>query len=202
MTPPKKYLLDANIFIEAQHRYYPMDVVPGFWDALLEHHENKRVFSIDKIKDEIANHANDLSRWATKTAPPSLFKGTADKKVVDCFGKLMEWVEKQAQLTDAAKEQFANCADGWLIAYAKINGLVVVTHEESRRGAKKASRSLTFAMRSMSSRQTLSKCCVSLEFSWFVAVPRNEAATDRQIDALVYELYGLSDEEIQIVEEA
>jgi len=35
-----------------------------------------------------------------------------------------------------------------------------------------------------------------------VAVPRNEAATDRQIDALVYELYGLSDEEIQIVEEA
>jgi len=138
MTPPKKYLLDANIFIEAQHRYYPMDVVPGFWDALLEHHENKRVFSIDKIKDEIANHANDLSRWATKTAPPSLFKGTADKKVVDCFGKLMEWVEKQAQLTDAAKEQFANCADGWLIAYAKINGLVVVTHEESRRGAKKS----------------------------------------------------------------
>ena len=27
------------------------------------------------------------------------------------------------------------------------------------------------------------------------------AATDRQIDQLVYELYGLSDEEIKIVEE-
>jgi type II restriction/modification system DNA methylase subunit YeeA len=27
-------------------------------------------------------------------------------------------------------------------------------------------------------------------------------ATDRQIDALVYELYGLTDEEIEIVEEA
>ncbi len=28
------------------------------------------------------------------------------------------------------------------------------------------------------------------------------SATDRQIDSLVYELYGLTDEEIQIVEEA
>ena len=27
-------------------------------------------------------------------------------------------------------------------------------------------------------------------------------ATDRQIDALVYELYGLTDEEIKIVEES
>ena len=29
-----------------------------------------------------------------------------------------------------------------------------------------------------------------------------QAATDREIDALVYELYGLTDEEIRIVEEA
>jgi hypothetical protein len=28
------------------------------------------------------------------------------------------------------------------------------------------------------------------------------AATDRQIDRLVYELYGLSEEEIEVVEEA
>jgi len=31
---------------------------------------------------------------------------------------------------------------------------------------------------------------------------RQIAATDRQIDRLVYELYGLTDEEIQIVESA
>ena len=31
---------------------------------------------------------------------------------------------------------------------------------------------------------------------------RQIAATDRQIDRLVYELYGLSEEEIRIVEEA
>jgi len=31
---------------------------------------------------------------------------------------------------------------------------------------------------------------------------RQIAATDKQIDRLVYDLYGLTDEEIQIVEEA
>ncbi len=35
-----------------------------------------------------------------------------------------------------------------------------------------------------------------------VAVSRQIEATDREIDRLVYELYGLSDEEIRIVEEA
>jgi len=33
-------------------------------------------------------------------------------------------------------------------------------------------------------------------------IPYKIAATDRQIDRLVYELYGLTEEEIRIVEEA
>ena len=35
-----------------------------------------------------------------------------------------------------------------------------------------------------------------------VAIHNQIEATDREIDALVYELYGLADEEIRIVEEA
>jgi hypothetical protein len=34
------------------------------------------------------------------------------------------------------------------------------------------------------------------------ALQRQIDATDRQIDGLVYELYGLTDDEIKIVEEA
>ena len=29
----------------------------------------------------------------------------------------------------AAKAEFAGCADGWLVAYAKVHGFVVVTQE-------------------------------------------------------------------------
>ncbi|MHC5056034.1 MAG: hypothetical protein ACYTKD_15105 [Planctomycetota bacterium] len=34
------------------------------------------------------------------------------------------------------------------------------------------------------------------------SAPRIRSATDRRIDELVYELYGLSDKEVRIVEEA
>jgi len=42
----------------------------------------------------------------------------------------MAWVTAQGQFTDAAKEQFARGADGWLVAYAKAMGYVVVTQEQ------------------------------------------------------------------------
>ena len=42
----------------------------------------------------------------------------------------MGWIDAQVQFTGAAKEQFARGADGWLIAYAKAMGYVVVTQEQ------------------------------------------------------------------------
>lgn len=29
------YLLDSNVFMEAKNRYYAFDIVPGFWQALI-----------------------------------------------------------------------------------------------------------------------------------------------------------------------
>ncbi len=42
----------------------------------------------------------------------------------------MAWMSNQAQFLDAAKQQFAGSADGWLVAHAKTNGYVVVTMEQ------------------------------------------------------------------------
>ena len=41
----------------------------------------------------------------------------------------MEWVQSQNQFSDAAKADFASSADGWLVAYARANGCLVVTQE-------------------------------------------------------------------------
>ena len=97
---------------------------------MIREHEQKRVFSIDKIKAELVSMGDALSRWATDTAPTAFFKGTADKKVIDAFQDMLSWVQGEQQFTGAAKTGFASAADGWLVAYAKANGLLVVTHEE------------------------------------------------------------------------
>jgi hypothetical protein len=137
MSGGKRYLLDANIFIQAQQTYYGLDMCPGFWSALVREHGAKRGFSIDKVKAELVVIEDALSDWVKNKAPPTLFKGTADRHVADLLRDLLTWVEGQPQFTPAAKAEFADAADGWVIAYAKVNGLVVVTHEELAPGAKK-----------------------------------------------------------------
>lgn len=137
MSRSKPYALDANAFIESHQRYYSFATCPGFWAALLRHHDTKRVLSIDRIRTELVDFDDELSDWVRQSAPATFFKGTADKAVVDGFGKLMAWVQNQTQFTREAKAEFAEEPDGWLIAYALCNNCIVVTHEQYAPDAQK-----------------------------------------------------------------
>ena len=72
---------------------------------------------------------DDLAEWAKGTFDGA-FAATNQTPVLAAFGKIMTWVQSQNQFIEAAKAQFAGCADGWLVAYASVHGLVVVTHEK------------------------------------------------------------------------
>jgi len=43
---------------------------------------------------------------------------------------MVNWAYGQSQFSDAAKSEFASVADGWVVAYAAANDLIVVTHEQ------------------------------------------------------------------------
>jgi hypothetical protein len=137
MSAGRRYVLDANIFVQAHKTSYGFDICPGFWLALASQNEAKRIFSIDKIRVELLALDDELSEWVKNKVPDTFFKKTADKAVTDAFRDMVNWVQSEAQFTATAKEEFARVADGWVIAYAKANGLVVVTHEELAQGAKK-----------------------------------------------------------------
>ena len=136
MSGSKRYALDANVFIEAKNKYYGFELCPGFWQALTALHKSKSVFSIDKVCDELVRKKNKpddepdpLSDWAEETVPDTFFKKTQDQAVIVAFEHMVTWVNSESQFTSAAKAEFASVADGWLIAYAKVNELTVVTHE-------------------------------------------------------------------------
>jgi Domain of unknown function (DUF4411) len=132
-----RFVLDTNVFIEAHQRYYPFDVCPGFWRALIHQHEAARVFSIDRVKKELNDGKDRLSDWANDRAPKGFFKQTADRAVIECFQTMVTQVSGEDQYLEVAKRDFAAVADGWLVAYAKENGLTVVTQEVYDPGAKK-----------------------------------------------------------------
>lgn len=130
------YLVDADVLMQAHRSYYGFPICPGFWDCLLANHASGRVLSIDRVKSEIAP-GDALSRWVEQTSPASFFTTTADAATIASFSRLMGWVQAHSQFTDAAKEQFARAADGWLAAYAHTHpDHVVVTMEARAPGAK------------------------------------------------------------------
>ena len=129
MPTDKKYLLDANVFIEAKRRYYAFDVCPGFWECLVWHHQGAYIQSIDRVKDEFERGADELSEWARSVMPQTCFASCDDTAATGQYAEIMVWVQSQDQFFPEAKAEFAGSADGWLIAYAKVNSLIVVTQE-------------------------------------------------------------------------
>ena len=128
MSQPHRFLFDANAFIEAKRRYYAFDLCPGYWDAVLGWHAQQRILSIDHVGVELQKGNDDLKAWAA-AAPTSLFADSGATETIGVYAQLQTWAAAQAQFLPQAKADFASKADAWLIAHAKANGLVLVTHE-------------------------------------------------------------------------
>lgn len=130
VSSPPKYVLDANVFIQAARQYYAFDLAPAFWRSLIEHAEGGRVESIDRVKAEIARGKDELKDW-TNDNFHQWFASTDEDDVIDVYRQVMGWAYEQSQFTDPAKAEFArqDNADAWLVAYAKANGCLVVTNE-------------------------------------------------------------------------
>ena len=128
------FVLDTNIFVEAHRRYYAHDLCPGFWECLTHYCQERRVLSIDRVRDELMEGPNDqdnpdkLVEWV-KTAPNDLFIPSAEQSVVDAFAEMMDWVQGNVQFRPEAKAEFARVADGWIASYAKAYNAIVVTQE-------------------------------------------------------------------------
>jgi len=122
------FVLDANVFIQAKHSYYAFDLVPKFWKSLVNYAADGRVKSIDRVKQELDRGKDNLTEWANGHFGHA-FVSTDEENVIQSFAEIMAWVQSQSQFSDAAKVDFANGADGWLVAYAIVNGGVVVTQE-------------------------------------------------------------------------
>jgi len=126
------YVLDTNVFVEAARNYYAFDIVPRFWKSLIEQAECGQITSIDRVKAEIDRYGDedDLKVWANSSFR-SWFASTDEGVVLDAYRLIIEWANEQQQYRNTAKEAICrgDNADAWVVAYAKANNCVVVTHE-------------------------------------------------------------------------
>jgi len=120
------YVLDANVFIQAKNLHYGLDFCPAFWDWLVESNIGGRVFSIDRVADEIAAGGDELTDWM-RAEGSGLIRKT-DSRIAAVFGRVSTWATSQGYEA-AAISTFLQVADFYLIAHALADGHTVVTHE-------------------------------------------------------------------------
>ena len=120
------YLLDANVFIAAKNLHYGLDFCPAFWDWLVAGNESRRVFSVEKVGDELKAVEDQLYDWAAERGDRFFLK--PDPTVLPALSKVSDWVHGQAY-EPAAVSTFLQVADYYLVAQALAGNHTVITHE-------------------------------------------------------------------------
>lgn len=120
------YLLDANVFIAAKNLHYGLDFCPAFWEWLILNHAAGKVFSIEKVGDEVQAQDDELSAWAAQRGPGFFLR--SDASVLPGLGTVSQWATTQ-RYEPGAVSTFLQIADYYLVAHALSGGYTVVTHE-------------------------------------------------------------------------
>lgn len=126
-----RYVLDANVFIQAKNDHYGMDFCPAFWDWLVAANALGQICSIKAVYDELTQTADadgededDLSKWV-KSQGNCLFR-PQDQDTLDQLPAVASWAQNQ-QYTPDAIHAFLSCADMHIVAFALAHQHTVVT---------------------------------------------------------------------------
>ncbi len=120
------YLLDANVFIQAKNLHYGLDFCPAFWDWLIQNNKTKKVFSIERVEDELVGFGDQLSHWASQRGQGFFLK--PDAKLIASLVTVSNWSSGQ-NYHPAAVNTFLQVADYYLVGYALAHAHTIVTHE-------------------------------------------------------------------------
>jgi len=138
----KKYLIDANIFIQSKNLCYRFEFCQGFWDWIIQAHLADIVFSVNKVREELkkGNSDDPIHAWMADDSLGKFFlPDIQDQQVMVNYRQLMQQIAADTHYTLQAKNEFmrSEVADAFLIAVAKSYNYGIVTHEKRDSYAKK-----------------------------------------------------------------
>jgi len=124
------FLLDANVLIDANRDYYPLDRVPEFWGWLVFQGLHGRVKIPIEIYEELKNGNDALAVWIKmeETKQALLFEEEVDIS-------LIQIVLDQGYASDLADDEVQRLGrDPFLVAYALKDPTLrnIVTTENSK----------------------------------------------------------------------
>ena len=101
-----RYLLDANVFIQAENLHYGFDFCPAFWDWLIDRNQDGTVASVEKVADELHGIDDDLAAWARVRGESFFLR--PDDAVVPALGTVSDWAGNAGR-TSRSRHLSAGC---------------------------------------------------------------------------------------------
>ena len=130
------YLLDANVPIDANRDYYPIERVPEFWEWLVGLGYSGQVKIPQEIYEEVIAGTDAVAEWLREYAHAIRVEEQAS-------AELVRRVVEEGYADDLNDDEIENIGqDPFLIAYALANPAdrVVVSNENSRPGRQRGNR--------------------------------------------------------------
>ena len=122
------YLLDANVPIDANRDYYPIDRVPEFWEWLVDMGNRGQVKIPQEIYEEVVAGTDAVAGWLKEYADAMRIEEQVSQELVT-------QVIEQGYAADLNDDELEGIGqDPFLIAYALANpgNRVVVSNEISK----------------------------------------------------------------------
>jgi Domain of unknown function (DUF4411) len=126
-----RYWVDANVFIEAHQKSYPMDIAEGFWKWMSSRVADGTIVCPRMVYQEIAENTDRrdlLSLWFQSRHDAGLCIGS-NKPIQDQVGLINAYVYAKYKYPHGTV--FAKGADSWVIAHALVDHGIVVTQESN-----------------------------------------------------------------------
>lgn len=152
--PP--FLLDANVLIDADRDYYPMDRIPQFWDWLIAEGNKGNIKVPIEVFEEVAEGKDRLAAWAKSATVIAALRLTEDADA-----NRVDLVVKNGYASDLSDEEVERLGrDPFLVCHAMTDRLarVVVTTEHPAPAKQRANRKLPDVCKSMNV-----DCCDTFE---------------------------------------
>ena len=127
----QRYWSDANVFIEAHQRTYPVDMAESFWEWMSSRIKEGVIVCPRMVYKEIAeneDHQDALARWFQSRRNQGLCIRSR-REVQDQVGIINGYTFSKYQGHQAMA--FAKGADSWVIAHAMVDTGIVVTQEST-----------------------------------------------------------------------
>lgn len=129
-----RYLLDANVFIQAKNLHYGFDFCPAFWAWLESKNAEGLVASVEMVGEELEGGEDELAQWVAAKGDGFFLR--PDEAVLPALTTVSNWATG-AGYQPSAVNTFLQVADYWLVAHALAHGCIVVTHEVPADSTKK-----------------------------------------------------------------